>query len=98
MTTLPSTWRYGANLGAPLTAIAYACISQGLPFYSLTPVVIVSLFAVVQACLRFFLLDAVCDHFTASGKERQYWLTLGALYTFLGLGVVQLFTLMSKSA
>ena len=98
MTTIPSTWRYGANLGAPLAAIAYACIAQGLPFYSLVPVVIVSMFAVFQACARFFLLDAVYDHFVASGKERQYWLTLGMVYLFVGLGMVQLFLLVTKPA
>lgn len=96
MTTTSSTWRYGANLGAPLVAIAYACIAQGLPFYSLVPVIIASMFAVVQACARFFLLDAVYDHFAASGKERQYWLTLGTLYLFVGLGMVQLFVLVTK--
>jgi len=92
----PNVWRHGATLGAPLVAIAYACLAQGLPFYSWVPVAIVSVFAVVQACLRYFLLDAVYDHFVASGKERQYWACLGMVYAFVGLGMVQLYALVTR--
>jgi hypothetical protein len=91
------TMRLGATLGAPLAAIAYGCIAQGLPFYSLVPVAIVSLFATVQAVLRFFLFDAVYDHFAASGKLGQYWLALGAVYVLVGLGTVQLFLLATRT-
>jgi hypothetical protein len=96
MMTLSPTWRYGANLGAPLAAIAYACLAQGLPFYSFTPVLMAAIFAVVQAVAQFFLFTAVYDHFVASGKERHYWLTLGLVYAFMGLGVVQLVILLTK--
>lgn len=87
--------RRGAELGVPLLTIAYACIAQTLPFYSMIPVAIVSLFAIVQAALRFYLLDAVQDHYIASGKEPQYWISLGVIYGFIGLGMVQLFTLIA---
>jgi hypothetical protein len=89
----PLLQRRIAELGVPLVVIAHACIAQGLPFYSLVPVVIVSMFAVVQATLRYFLLDAVRDHFVASQKEGQYWMSLGVIYGFVGLGMVQLFIL-----
>ena len=88
--------RRGAELGVPLLAIAYACLAQGLPFYSLVPVAIAAMFAIVQAALRYFLLDAVLDHFVASGKEVQYWLTLGVNYGILSFGIVQLFLLISR--
>lgn len=94
----PFLMRRGAELAAPLLAIAYACLATGLPFYSLVPVAIVTMFAVVQAALKFYLLDAVHDHFAASGKEVQYWLTLGVNYSILGLGMVQLFALIAKSS
>lgn len=92
-----STWRHGAQLGIPLLAISYACIAQGLPFYSVVPVAIVTMFAIVQSTLRYYMLDAVGDHFKASGKEIQFWLALGVVYGFMGLGTVQLFLLISRS-
>jgi hypothetical protein len=91
-------WRRGAELGVPLLAISYACLAQGLPFYSYVPVAICTMFAIVQAALRFFLLDAVRDNFVASGKEPQYWVTLGVIYGFSALGMVQLFILLTKPA
>lgn len=86
-----------AELGAPLLAIMYACQAQGLPFLSLVPIAIATMFAIVQAALRYFLLDAVLDHFVASGKESQYWLSLGVNYAFLAFGMVQLFILISRA-
>lgn len=91
-----NTMRLGATLGAPLAAIAYGCIAQGLPFYSMVPVIIVSLFAIVQAGLRFFLFDAVYDHFAASDKLGQYWLSVGLVYGLIGLGMVQVFLLATR--
>lgn len=90
-------WHRGAELGCPLLAIAYACLAQGLPFYSPVPVVIVAMFAVVQAAMKYFLLDAVRDLFVANGKESQYWMTCGVIYGLSGLGMVQLFVLVTKT-
>jgi hypothetical protein len=93
--TSPTLLQRGAELGAPLLAIAYACLAQGLPFYSAVPVVIVTMFGVVQAALRYFLFDSMKDFFIASGKVTQYWTTLGIAYGFIGLGMVQLFLLIT---
>ncbi len=94
--TPSSLMRRSAELGAPLLAISYACLAQGLPFYSLVPVAIVTMFAIVQATLRYFLLEAVKDFFIASKKEGQYWLTLGILNVMVGLGMVELFMLIAR--